>query len=52
MDKDNFYPLLSYCDDVDLKQKLAAREKFYSYNRPHAAHKGKTPYEILREKPG
>ena len=41
---------LRYRDDVDLKKKLAAWEKFYNYDRPHGAHKGKTPYEALREK--
>ena len=49
-DKDEFYQLLTYRDDVDLKKKLAAWEKFYHYDRPHGAHKGKTPYEALREK--
>jgi len=49
-DKDEFYQLLTYRDDVDLEKKLAAWEKFYNYGRPHGAHKGKTPYEALREK--
>ena len=49
-DKDEFYQLLTYRDDVDLVKKLAAWEKFYNYDRPHGAHKGKTPYETLREK--
>ncbi len=49
-DKDEFYPRLTYRDDVDLKKKLSAWEKFYNYDRPHGAHKGKTPYEALREK--
>ena len=49
-DKDEFYPLLPYRDDVDLKKKLAAWERLYNYDRPHGAHKGKTPYEALREK--
>ena len=48
--KDEFYQLLTDRDDVDLKKKLAAWEKFYHYDRPHGAHKGKTPYEALREK--
>ena len=47
-DKGEFYPLLTYRDDVDLKKKLSAWEKFHHYDRPHAAHKGKTPYEALR----
>jgi hypothetical protein len=42
--------LLTYRDDVDLGKKLAAWEGFYNYDRPHGAHGGKTPYEVLREK--
>ncbi len=49
-DKDEFYQLLTYRDDVDLEKKLAAWEGFYNYERPHGAHSGKTPYEVLREK--
>ncbi|TLP54887.1 transposase, partial [Parasedimentitalea maritima] len=25
-------------------------ESFYNFHRPHGAHDGKTPYEVLREK--
>jgi transposase InsO family protein len=49
-DKDEFYQLLTYRGDVDLKKKLSEWEHFYNYNRPHGAHRGKTPYEALREK--
>ena len=49
-DKDEFYQLLSYTDDVDLNQKLAEWEDFYNYCRPHTSLNGKTPYEVLREK--
>ena len=49
-DKDEFYQLLTYKDDVDLEEKLAVWERFYNNDRPHGAHKGKTPYEVLREK--
>jgi transposase InsO family protein len=45
-----FYQLLSYADDVDLNEKLKEWEDFYNYQRPHASHRGKTPYEVLREK--
>ncbi len=48
--EDEFYQLLSYRDDVDLEKKLAVWERFYNKHRPHGAHKGKTPYEMLREK--
>ena len=44
-------PLLTSKDDVDLEKKLAIWERFYNNDRPHGAHKGKTPYEVLREKP-
>ena len=49
-DKQEFYQLLTYKDDVDLKRKLAQWEKFYNYHRPHGAFRGKTPYEAMREK--
>ena len=49
-DKIEFYQLLVYKDDVDLEAKLAEWEDFYNFQRPHGAHKGKTPYEILRER--
>ncbi len=45
-----FYQLLSYKDDVDLEAKLAEWERFYNLVRPHGAHRGKTPYEVLRER--
>lgn len=47
-DQEEFYQLLTYTDDVDLNEKLAAWENFYNLNRPHGAHDGKTPYEALR----
>jgi transposase InsO family protein len=49
-DGQEFYQLLSYKDDVDLEAKLDEWERFYNFHRPHAAHNGKTPYEVLREK--
>jgi transposase InsO family protein len=47
-DQEEFYQLLTYTDDVDLNKKLATWEEFYNFNRPHGAHKGKSPYEALR----
>jgi len=38
-----FYQLLDYTDDVDLKAKLAEWEAFHNYARPHAAMSGKKP---------
>ena len=49
-DKDEFYQLLTYRDDVDLEKKLAVWERFYNFDRSHGAHGGKTPCEVLREK--
>jgi transposase InsO family protein len=46
-DKDEFYQLLTYTDDVDLNKKLEQWENFYNFNRPHTAFDGKTPYEAL-----
>ena len=47
-DREEFYQLLTYTDDVDLNKKLEKWEKFYNYDRPHGAFNGKTPYEALR----
>lgn len=49
-DKLEFYQLLEYTGDVDLNKKLKEWENFYNCHRPHGAFKGKTPYEILKEK--
>ena len=49
-DKEEFYQLLTYTGDVDLNEKLNEWETFYNLQRPHGAFKGKTPYEILKEK--
>jgi transposase InsO family protein len=49
-DDDEFYQLLAYTDDVDLNAKLTEWENFYNLHRPHGAHQGKTPFEVLRSK--
>ncbi len=49
-DEQEFYQLLTYTDDVDLREKLAEWEKFYNLSRPHGAFNGKAPYETLRER--
>jgi len=46
-DKREFYQLLNYTGDVDLREKLSQWEDFYNFNRSHGAFKGKTPYEEL-----
>ncbi|MFZ5774659.1 MAG: IS481 family transposase, partial [Thermodesulfobacteriota bacterium] len=45
-----FYQLFAYKGDVDLGAKLSEWENFYNFHRPHGAHKGKTPYLILKER--
>jgi transposase InsO family protein len=47
-DKDEFYQLLSYTDDIDLNVKLQAWEDYYNFDRPHFSHQGKTPYEVMK----
>ena len=47
-DQEEFYQLLTFTDDVDLNEKIKVWENFYNFNRPHGAHKGKTPYEVLK----
>jgi len=49
-DEQEFYQLLTYTDDIDLREKLAEWERFYNLSRPHGAFNGKAPYEILRER--
>jgi transposase InsO family protein len=49
-DKQEFYQLLTYRDDVDLAYKLTEWENFYNCHRPHGSFKGQTPYEILKIK--
>ncbi|MDA9563544.1 IS481 family transposase [Flavobacteriales bacterium] len=50
IDKREFYQLLDYKDDVDLKKKLNDWEQFYNFDRPHGAFNGKTPHETLKTK--
>lgn len=49
-DKVEFYQLVDYKDDIDIAQKLTEWQNFYNCHRPNAAQKGKTPYEVLKEK--
>ena len=49
-EKQEFYLLLQYTDDVDLNKKLKIWEDFYNFHRPYGAFDGKTPYEVLKEK--
>ena len=42
-DQLEFYQLLDYTDDVDLREKLAAWEEFYNVHRPHAGLGGGLP---------
>jgi transposase InsO family protein/transposase-like protein len=47
-DQREFYQLLDYTGDVDLRKKLKQWEDYYNLLRPHSAHMGKTPYEKLK----
>jgi transposase InsO family protein len=49
-DEREFYQLLTHTDDVELKKKLVEWEDFYILHRPHGGLKGKSPYEIIKEK--
>ncbi len=49
-DQQEFYQLLTYTDDVDLRARLSEWEQFYNLSRPHGAFNGKAPYEVLRER--
>jgi transposase InsO family protein len=49
-DATEFYQLLTYKDDQDLRAKLRIWEDFYNFQRPHSAHSGKTPFEVLRNR--
>lgn len=47
-DENEFYQLLDYKDDLDLKKRLEEWEAFCNFHCPHSAHTGKTPYEMLK----
>ncbi len=52
-DQEEFYQLLDYTGDVDLRKKLEAWEHFYNFNQPHGAHHGKLrtrPLELYKMK--
>lgn len=49
-DQQEFYQLINFTDDIDIRKKLEEWEKFYNCHRPHSALKGKTPFEVLKEK--
>jgi hypothetical protein len=49
-DQGEFYQFIDYVDDIDIKAKLDEWETYYNMHRPHAAHKGRAPFEILKER--
>jgi len=49
-DQTEFYQLIEYTDDIDIAKKIAEWEVFYNCHRPNAALKGRTPYEVLKER--
>jgi hypothetical protein len=50
MNQKEFYQLVEYVDNVDILKRLKEWETFYTLYQPNAALRGKTPYELLREK--
>ncbi|QDI74814.1 IS481 family transposase [Leisingera aquaemixtae] len=49
-DAEEFSQLVGYVDDIDIRSKLKEWESYYNCHRPHAALKGKAPFEVLRER--
>ena len=49
-DKQEFWQLVDYVDDIDIKAKLKEWETYYNCHRPHSSLNGKAPFEVLREK--
>ena len=49
-DQAEFYQLIEYKGDVDLEKRLAKWQQYYNLYRPHTAHGGRTPFEVLHEK--
>ncbi|MEO0924094.1 MAG: IS481 family transposase [Pseudomonadota bacterium] len=49
-DAEEFWQLVDYVDDIDIKAKLREWEIYYNCHRPHTAHNGKAPFEILKER--
>lgn len=49
-DKDEFYQMMKYTDDVDLGKKIQEWENFYNFQRPHGGLNGNIPYEVLKQK--
>ena len=49
-DQAEFYQLLEYKGDVDLEKRLAEWQQYYNLHRPHTAHDGRTPFEVLHDK--
>ncbi len=49
-DQQESYQLINFTDNIDTRKKLNEWEKLYNCHRPHSALKGKTPFEVLKEK--
>lgn len=49
-DKTEFYQLVEYTGDIDIRKKLREWEIFYNCHRPHGSLEGKTPLEVLKSK--
>ena len=49
-DEQEFWQLIDYTADIDIKAKLKEWETYYNCHRPHSALSGKAPFEVLRGK--
>jgi len=46
--KNKFYKQSVITQKMAFPEKLSQWENFYNFERPHGAHAGKTPYEVLK----
>lgn len=47
---EEFWQLVDQVDDIGIRTKLKEWESYCNCHRPHAALKGKAPFEVLRER--
>ena len=47
VDKAEFYQCFKYTGDTDLNKKIKLWQDYYNHIRPHGAHNGSSPFEVL-----
>ena len=47
VDAEKFYKCFKYTGDMDLNKKIKLWQDYYNHIRPHGAHNGSSPLEIL-----